>query len=288
VTDAATGPVGGKAAAGGICRDVRRRTIFWLVVGLVGVLLLVVVGTIAFSLLDKDGVFGLVGDLEDDVVTYFSVFGLIFADAIVPIFPGETTLNTASVAASQGELELWLVIVAGALGAVLGDSALYWIARTGPRRLKAKLRAASEKDARVAKGLALLGRSGPLLIACGRFVPGVRFAVGVSMGVIEYPYRRFLLWSAIGGVAWAIYTCALAYWVGTALADFPVASILVSGLVTTVLIGGVYWYDRRHQESDVEPAVAGDSPTGGAKRDATPSAELGARGDGMSVHDADV
>jgi membrane protein DedA with SNARE-associated domain len=267
---------------------VRRRTIFWLVVGLVGVLLLVVVGTIVFSLLDKDGAFGLVAELDEDVVTYFSVFGLIFADAIVPIFPGETTLNTASVAASQGELDLVPVIVAGALGAVLGDSALYWIARTGPRRLKARLEAAEQKDERVAKGIAVLGRSGPLLIACGRFVPGVRFAVGVSMGLIEYPYRRFLLWSAIGGLAWASYTCALAYWIGTALADFPVASILVSGLVTTVLIGGVYWYDRRHHEGDVKPAVAGDSPTGGAKRDATPSAELGARGDGMSVHDAEV
>jgi membrane protein DedA with SNARE-associated domain len=258
---------------------VRRRTIFWLVVGLVGLLLLAMVGTIVFSLLDKDGVFGLVADFEDEVVAYFSVFGLIFADAIVPIFPGETTLNTASVAASQGQLQLWLVIVAGALGAVLGDSALYWIARTGPRSLKAKLRAASEKDERVASGLDLIGRSGPLLIACGRFVPGVRFAVGASMGLIEYPYRRFLLWSAIGGVAWASYTCALAYWIGTALADFPVVSIVISGVVTTILIGGVYLIDRRRQASDTKPTIAGDSPTGGAKRDATPSAELGARGE---------
>ena len=54
----------------------------------------------------------------------------------------------------------------------------------------------------------MLGRSGPLLIACGRFVPGVRFAVNVSMGLTEYPYRRFLLFSAIGGIGWAIYTCA--------------------------------------------------------------------------------
>jgi hypothetical protein len=35
-------------------------------------------------------------------------------------------------------------MLAGALGAVLGDSALYWLARTGPRKLKARLEAASE------------------------------------------------------------------------------------------------------------------------------------------------
>ena len=82
-----------------------------------------------FALLDKNGALGLVADLEDEASVYLAVFGLVFADATVPIFPGETTLTTASVAASQGALELAPVIVVGALGAVLGDSALYWIAR---------------------------------------------------------------------------------------------------------------------------------------------------------------
>ena len=232
-----------------------RRTIFWLVVALAGLILLAVVGAIVFSLLDKNGALGLISDLEDEVAAYLAVFGLVFADAIVPIFPGETTLTTASVAASQGTLELAPVIVAGALGAVLGDSALYWIARTGPKRLKSRLEASAQKDERVAKGLAFLGRSGPLLIACGRFVPGVRFAVNVSMGLTEYPYRRFLLFSAIGGIGWAIYTCLLAYWISTALADFALASIVISGIVTTVLVAGVYWIDRRRHASDETPAT---------------------------------
>jgi membrane-associated protein len=160
------------------------------------------------------------------------------------------------VLASQEALELGLVIAAGAVGAILGDSALYWIARTGPRTLKARLDAASQKDERVAKGLALLGRSGPLLIACGRFVPGARFAVGVSMGLIEYPYRRFLLFSAIGGAFWALYTCLLAYWIGSSLEDFPLASIVISGIVTTVLIAAVYWLDRRRRMRDVPVGTA--------------------------------
>jgi membrane-associated protein len=223
---------------------VSRRTTFWLVLALVALLMIPIVSTIGFSLLDDDGVFGLIGTLDDEVVAYFTVFGLVFADAIVPIFPGETTLTSASVAASDGELVLALVIVAGALGAILGDNALYWISRTGPKGLKARLEAASNKDERVAGGLDLLGRSGPLLIACGRFVPGVRFAVNVMMGMTEYPYRRFLLFSAIGGTAWAAYTCVLAYFVSTALADFALASIVISGLITSVLVGGIYWIDR--------------------------------------------
>lgn len=89
-------------------------------------------------------------------------------------------------------------------------------------------------------------------------MPGVRFAVSVSMGLIEYPYRRFLLFSAVGGGFWAGYTCLLAYWIGTALADFPAASIVISGIVTTLLMGGVYLIDRRR--------------TGDASREPTPPA----------------
>jgi membrane-associated protein len=233
---------------------VRRRTAFWLVLALVALLMIPILSAIVFSLLDHDGIFGLVGSLSDEAVAYFTIFGLVFADAIVPIFPGETTLTTASVAASDGRLDLTLVILAGSLGAILGDSALYWIARTGPKRLRAKLDAASKKNERVASGLDLLGRSAPLLIAFGRFVPGVRFAVNVLMGMTEYSYRRFLFFSAIGGIGWAIYTCVLAYLVSTALADFALASIVISGLITSGLVGAVYWIDRRRRAGDAPPA----------------------------------
>jgi membrane-associated protein len=97
------------------------------------------------------------------------------------------------------------------------------------------------------------------LIVFGRFVPGVRFAVNVSMGLTDYPYRRYLCWSAIGGTLWATYTCLLAYRVGTTLEDFPIASIVVSGVITTILIAGVYWIDRRRRPAEREPPLRPDA-----------------------------
>jgi membrane protein DedA with SNARE-associated domain len=52
---------------------------------------------------------------------------------VVPVFPGETTLNAASTLASQGELSLWLMMLAGGLGAIAGDSTLFLIARRSDR-----------------------------------------------------------------------------------------------------------------------------------------------------------
>jgi len=64
----------------------------------------------------------------------------------------------------------------------------------------------------------------------------------------------------IGGTGWAIYTCVLAYFISTALADFALASIVISGLVTSVLLGGVYWIDRRHRANDTRRRVSSPGP----------------------------
>jgi membrane protein YqaA with SNARE-associated domain len=52
---------------------VRRRTAFWLVLALVGLIMVPVVSAIVFSLLDEDGVFGLIGSVDDEVLAYFTV-----------------------------------------------------------------------------------------------------------------------------------------------------------------------------------------------------------------------
>ncbi len=205
---------------------------------------LLLIGLVALTLaLTGDGL-GLVEPDQSPALSYLAIFLLIAGDAVVPILPGETTLNAASVLASQGELDLVPVIVAGALGAIVGDSALYWIARSGPGGVREKLTRAREND-RVDRVLQVLGDRAPMLIVFGRYVPGVRFVVNASMGVIEMPYRRFLLWSSIGGSIWATYTCVLAFSVGTALAEFPLASVVISGFITTGLIVVIYWFDVR-------------------------------------------
>ena len=63
-------------------------------------------------------------------------------------------------------------------------------------------------------------------------VPGMRFAVDASMGLSTYPYRRFLPWSILGGTLWSVYTCALAYYVATSLSGYPLASLIISSLIT--------------------------------------------------------
>ena len=222
----------------------------------VGLVLVVLVGIVAvlFALDDGDG-FGLIQ--PRDSPSYLAVFLLIAADAVIPVFPGETTLNAASTLAAQGELELLWVIVAGALGAIVGDSTLFFLARRSAARVRPQLDRALRNE-RVASAYAYLDRSAPVLLLFGRYVPGLRFVINTTMGLSDRRYRDFLPWSAVGGALWSTYTCVLAYWVGSKLDDFPLASVVISGLITTLLMTAFYFAERRRGKrsaSAAEPPV---------------------------------
>jgi uncharacterized membrane protein YdjX (TVP38/TMEM64 family) len=155
----------------------------WLGLLAVGIAALVVL----VSLGGEDG-FGTL-QADNPARTYFLVFFLVAMDAVIPVFPGETTLNAASTFAANGDLDLWLVIVVGALGAIVGDSSLYWIARRSSSRLTPQLEPA-RKNTRVASALDFLARGAPVLLVFGRYVPGLRFVINSTMGMNKVPVRE--------------------------------------------------------------------------------------------------
>lgn len=227
--------------------DSSRRT------ALIGLGCVVGVGVIAFLVHRLQGADGFsLLDGSSGAWAYFASFFLVAADAVCPIFPGETTLNAASTLAAQGKLSLGWVIVAGGLGAIVGDSALYWIARLTSGRITPRVEKAKQNE-KVSAALSFLGSSAPIMLVVGRYVPGLRFVVNATLGLTRYPYRRFLLWSAVGGALWSVYTCLLAYVVGTALSDFPLASVVISGAITTLAIAILFVVVRRRRRSTGAP-----------------------------------
>ena len=229
------------------CQPTRRRVV---IAGGAAIVVIVCVAVVLNVVGSGDGLSLVEG--ADPARTYLAVFLLVFLDAVVPIFPGETTLNAAATAAAQGTLELWPVIVMGALGAILGDSTLFWIARRSAKRVRPELEKARANE-KVAQALGLMDSSAPVLIVGGRYVPGMRFVVNATMGLSDIPYRRFLPWSILGGALWSAYTCLLAYKVATSLAGFPLASVVISGLVTTAALVAIFYVVRRRRRAAAQP-----------------------------------
>lgn len=92
----------------------------------------------------------------------------------------------------------------------------------------------------------------------GRCVPGLRFAINVTLGaVVRMPYRRFLVWSSISGMVWSTWICLSASLISPALKGYPIAALIVSTFLGTTLIGTCIWarsHIGQHHRTAVEPA----------------------------------
>jgi membrane-associated protein len=174
-----------------------------------------------------------------NVVANLSYLGLVLLvgaeSAGLPV-PGETSLIVAAVLASQGRLSLPLVIVAAAAAAILGDNVGYLLGRRGGHWLLTAAGPWRETRARAReRGEAFFARHGPKAVFFGRWLPWLRVFSAWLAGTSRMPWRRFMLWNALGGVAWAASVGTAAYLAGAGGARV----IAAAGMALTVAIGAL-------------------------------------------------
>jgi membrane protein DedA with SNARE-associated domain/membrane-associated phospholipid phosphatase len=117
--------------------------------------------------------------------------------------PGETAMLLGGFLAFQGRVSLPLMMAAGAIGAVVGDSIGYQIGRVFGDPLKHSRLGRRVGERRWAKGEAYLRAKGGRAVFFGRFVGLLRALVPALAGMSRMPYRTFLPWNAAGGIIWA-------------------------------------------------------------------------------------
>jgi membrane protein DedA with SNARE-associated domain len=169
-------------------------------------------------------------------VGYPLLFMLVGAESAGALVPGETALIVAAALAAQGQLSLPLVIAVAAGAAILGDNIGYLIGRRGLRRLIDRPgRWAAGRRRLVERGEVFFARRGPSAVFFGRWLPGLRVVTSWLAGADRMPWRRFLLWNALGGIAWATTIGALAYLLGQS-ASGSLGAIGFVGLGVAVLV----------------------------------------------------
>jgi membrane-associated protein len=180
---------------------------------------------------------------------YLIVFAVVAGDAVLPLLPGETILVTGGVIASSGDLNIFLVFAAGAVGAFLGDSACYWIGRKLGTRAAEKFLRGERGKRSLDWAERALDRRGRTLIAAARFVPGGRTAVSLVAGTTEFPWRSWALAELVGVVAWSAYNVGLGAIGGKTFENQTWKGLLLAfGLAaaTAGILEGVRWIlDRR-------------------------------------------
>jgi membrane-associated protein len=186
---------------------------------------------------------------------YWAVLLVVAGDGIFPVLPGETAIVAAAVLAADGTLSLPLVILAGAAGAVLGDSLAFAVGRTGGGPIKRFVARFAGPD-RLEAAERMVKRQGAALVLVGRFLPGIRIAINMSCGAGQMDYRRFLLFDSIGAVLWSSQAALLGYFAGKAFADQLWVAFLVAFAVTGVVAGFVTVKERRRVRRENAEAAA--------------------------------
>ena len=136
---------------------------------------------------------------------YPAVFLLVMGECMGVPLPGETALLIAAASAGTGStLNIWIVVALAALGAIVGDTGGYWIGRRGGRPLMAALmKRFGIKDSHLAKAEGFFARHGGMAVFWGRSFSYLRMLTALLAGISRMHYRRFLLFNALGGLAWA-------------------------------------------------------------------------------------
>lgn len=197
-------------------------------------------------------------------VGVIAVFLVVAGDGVFPILPGETAIISVAVLASDGGISLWAVIIAGALGAIVGDSCAYWLGRLGGARIIRFVGRLAGHD-RVAAAERMIRRQGPALVFVGRFLPGFRLGVNLSCGAGQMAYSRFLLFDTLGAIIWSTQAALLGYFLGKAFADQLWVALVVALGVAGLVALFVIWREKAHMRREREKAAAEGKPLPEAK-----------------------
>jgi membrane-associated protein len=198
--------------------------------------------------------------------------------------PGETALVLAAVLASQGKLNIELVILIGVASAIVGDNLGYFLGRklgrdvlAGPgpfRHRRVELISAGDR---------FFTRHGPKAVFLARWIALVRFAAAWLAGINHMRFRQFFFWNALGGITWGITYGLVGYFLGTAAANLITEFGVFAVIALVLLVVGFLVFSQvrerralaREEARELEEAAEGDrngpADPGGAAEETGPA-----------------
>ena len=197
--------------------------------------------------------------LEIDLVSliiwagYIGIFIIIFAECgvLLGIFlPGDSLLFTAGFLASQGKLDLVLLMIICFAGAVLGDNFGYAFGRrAGPAIFKKEDSFFFHKK-HLERAARFYDAHGGKTIILARFMPIIRTFAPILAGVGRMNYKVFIIYNLVGGALWAIGLTGLGYFLGSSIPGvdrylFPIVLLIIIVSMLPGIIATLRSYIRK-------------------------------------------
>lgn len=155
-------------------------------------------------------------DMQVDIAQLIQQFGYL-AIAIGSFLEGEAVLLAGSFAASQGYLNLALVLPIAAAASFLGDLPYFYAGRRYGDSVMERFPALHCHKSRLEQ---LLHRHHVLMVLTLRFLYGVRIPGLLTLGMSKLPAWRFLVLNFLGAIIWSVGICAAGYGAGRIITRF--------------------------------------------------------------------
>jgi len=186
------------------------------------------------------------------VWVYAILFLIIFAETglvIAPFLPGDSLLFVAGALCGMGALHLGLLVTLLVLAAFGGDNTNYWIGRTLGLRLFERVSGKLLKQEHLDKTRAFYEKHGGKTIIFARFLPIIRTFAPFVAGIGLMRYRLFMLFSALGSLAWIGSLTVAGYFFG----NIPVVknnlTLIILGIIVISLLPALREFIRHRKQA---------------------------------------
>ena len=139
------------------------------------------------------------------VWVYAILFLIIYSETglvIAPFLPGDSLLFVAGALCGMGALQLEWLVPSLVLAAFGGDNTNYWVGRLVGMQLLHRAGTRLIRREHIEKTHAFYERHGGKTVVLARFLPIVRTFAPFVAGIGLMRYRKFVLFSALGSMAW--------------------------------------------------------------------------------------
>jgi membrane protein DedA with SNARE-associated domain len=160
------------------------------------------------------------------------IFGIVALESAGVPLPGETILvGAALLAATTGQINIVVVVLAAAAGAIVGDGVGYMVGRRlGLPFLRRYGRYIRLDEDRLLIGRYLFFQYGNAVVFFGRFIAVLRMFAALLAGANSMPAGRFFFFNITGGICWACLFGFGAYAVGAEIYK-------ISGTLSVISLG---------------------------------------------------
>lgn len=151
---------------------------------------------------------------------YFGIFAIIFAESglFVGFFlPGDSFLFTAGFLASQGILNIFILVPICFVAAILGDNFGYFFGRKIGPALFTKERSIFFHKENLERARIFYENYGAKTIFLARFLPIIRTFAPILAGVGKMQYKTFMIYNLIGAFIWGVGITLFGYYLGSVI-----------------------------------------------------------------------